>query len=119
MGSLPFEQFADFIRESCQISQKRRIAPETQFERDLGVTGDDGVELLEATEKRFNIRLATEEDGLRKTFNLGPNEYLFNSEGFGLFPFRSFSIFGRNPTPTVRAFTVGELHDAVLKAINK
>lgn len=112
MDELTFDEFADFIREYWQVSDRKRISPETKFERDLGLTGDDGSDLLEATEKRFGVTLASEEKGLRETFNLGPNEYLFNSEG--LFPFGFTSLFG--PEPTVREFTVGELFEAVQKA---
>jgi len=62
----------------------KKVSEETQFERDLGLTGDDGKELLEATEKRFGVTLCSEEAGLRETFNLGSNECLFHSEG--IFP---------------------------------
>ena len=31
------------------------IVPETELERGLGITGDDGSELLEATEKQFKV----------------------------------------------------------------
>ena len=44
-------------------SVRKKILPETQFERDLGLTGDDGDDLLEATEKRFQVRLGNEEQG--------------------------------------------------------
>ncbi|QNI31299.1 DUF1493 family protein [Alloacidobacterium dinghuense] len=114
MDELKFDEFADFIREYRQVPDRKRISPETQFERDLGLTGDDGSDLLEATEKRFRVTLASEEKGLRETFNLGPNEYLFHSEGWDIFPFRFTSLFGVEPT--VREFTVGELFEAVRKA---
>jgi hypothetical protein len=48
MDGLTFDQFADFIRELWRVSTRKQIAPETQFERDLGLTGDDGDELLRA-----------------------------------------------------------------------
>jgi hypothetical protein len=83
---------------------KRRIGPGTQFERDLGITGDDGSALLEGAQKRFGVNFATYGGGYRNIFGLGPNEYLFNPEGFGL------------GVETVRAFTVGELHKAIRKA---
>jgi acyl carrier protein len=117
MENLPFKELAEFIREWSHLPPRKQIAPGTQFERDLGITGDDGCELLEAVEKRFDISLSYEEGGLRKTFNLGPNEFLFHSEGFELFPFEQLSIFGRSSTPTIRSFTVGELYDAVQQAM--
>jgi len=115
MIELTFDEFSDFIREELQVPDRRQISPETQFERDLGVTGDDGSDLLEATEKRFGVTLVSEEKGLRETFNLGPNQYLFHSEGWELFPFRLTSLFN-DTQETVREFTVGELFAAVRKA---
>lgn len=88
--------------------------PETQFERDLGLTGDDGADLFAATEKRFGVTLCSQGEGLRETFNLGPNEFLFHSEGWGI-PFRFTSIF-TSVEPIVRKFTVGELFEAVVRA---
>ncbi len=83
MKTLSFDEFAEFVRECHGLSRKKQIAPETKFEDDLGITGDDGADLLEATEKRFNVSLCSKEHGCRETFNLGPNEYLFHPEGFG------------------------------------
>ena len=52
-----------------------RITKETQFERDLGITGDDGVLVLTEVEKAFGIKFSG------RSFNLRPNEYLFNPNG--------------------------------------
>jgi len=112
--SIPtFDDFARFMSEYWAVRTK--ITPETQFERDLGLTGDDGNDLLAATEKRFGVALCSEETGVRETFNLGPNEYLFHSEGFELFPFKMMSLFATTG-PSVREFTVRELYEAVRKA---
>ena len=54
---------------------------ETQFEGNLGLTGDGGTDLHTATEKRFDMTFGNSETGIRETFDLRPNEYLFNSEG--------------------------------------
>ncbi len=117
MTPLSFDQFAEFIREYWHVSWGKSISPETQFERDLGLTGDDGADLLEATERKFGVILSDENKELRETFNLEPNEYLFHSEGLDLFsPFQT--IFGRD-VPTVRRFTVGELYEAVRKATDE
>ena len=94
MDDITFDQFANFIREFWLVPARKQIAPETQFERDLGLTGDDGDELLLATQRRFGVKLGSEETGIRETFNLLPNEYLFHSEGFEIFPFRFTSLFG-------------------------
>jgi hypothetical protein len=103
-GSPRFNDVADFVCAWRRLPAKRRIVPETQFERDLGITGDDGVALLEAVQKKFGVDLTPNETDYRRIFGLGPNEYLFNGEGFGL------------SSSTVWAFTVGELHDAIRKA---
>jgi acyl carrier protein len=108
-----FEGFAQFIREHTGVSQKKLITLETQFERDLGITGDDGDELLMATENRFGVRFVTNEYGLKELFNLKPNEYLFHSEGIGCVPIGLLWPFGVRST--VRVFTVGELYEVVCK----
>ena len=69
-----FEQFADFIRVQCGVSAKKNITAESKFEDDLGITGDDGYDLLKATEKRFDVRLSDAEHGYSHTFDLGPGE---------------------------------------------
>jgi hypothetical protein len=115
MDELTFDEFAAFIRQYWHVSHRKRVLPETQFERDLGLTGDDGDDLLKATEKRFGVTLGSEETGVRETFNLGPNEYLFHSEGWNPSPFRFTSLFD-SVEPTIREFTVGELFEAVRKA---
>lgn len=115
MDELTFNEFADFVRDFWRVSSRKQIEPDTQFERDLGLTGDDGDELLLATERRFGIKLCPEENGIRKTFNLGPNEYLFHSEGWELFPAYFTTLFGSEAS-TVRKFTVGELFEAVRNA---
>jgi hypothetical protein len=113
MDAPSFDEFAEFIRQWARISRKKRIAPETEFEDGLGITGDDGSDLLRATEKRFEVALSSEEYGYRKTFNLGPDEFLFHGEG--LWP-DVRTLFGRS-APVVVAFTVGALYEAVQKAL--
>jgi acyl carrier protein len=110
---LSFPEFAEFVRQWAGISRKKQIRPETAFEEDLGITGDDGCELLEAVEKHFDVKLASEEDGYRKTFNLSPHQFLFHSEGFSLVSSEVLTIFG---APVVVRFTVGSLYHAVREA---
>ena len=112
---LTFDEFAVFVREYLSVSDRKPIRSETRFERDLGVTGDDGNDLLEATERRFGVLLCSEETGVRETFKLGPNEYLFHSEGIGPDGMAPSLLFGPI-TPIVREFTVGELFNAVRNA---
>jgi hypothetical protein len=117
-GTAPsFETVADFVRRWAHVPAKQSITIHSQFERDLGITGDDGGELLQAAQEHFKVDLADGGNGYRKIFNLGANEYLFNSEGF------SFGSGGTdmitlftNTNPSVRAFTVGELCEGVGKA---
>ena len=78
-----FEEFATFVREWARIPARIEIVPETLFEDDLGITGDDGCELLQATEKHFWVCLSSPEDGYRRTFDLAPHEFLFHGEGLG------------------------------------
>jgi hypothetical protein len=111
-SNLSFNDFVLFLREWGHIPIREKISPETQFERDLGITGDDGCELLEAAESKFGIRLCSEGDGYRKTFNLAPNEYLFTSEG-GMIS-EPISLFSNS---VIRSFTVGELYLAVRTAL--
>jgi hypothetical protein len=115
MDGLTFEEFATFIREYRSIPARTQIRSETQFERDLGLTGDDGIDLIKATEKRFEVTLGNGDTGVRETFNLQPNEYLFNSEGWGPSRAEIISLFS-GPRTVVRKFTVGELFEAVRKA---
>jgi hypothetical protein len=117
MEDVTFEHLAAFIRKGSQTPQRQHITLDTQCERDLGITGEDGHQLLEAVEKRFDIEFSSEQSGLRETFHLGPNEFLFHSEGFELFPQELLSLPGRVSTPTVHPFTVGELYDALKKAL--
>jgi hypothetical protein len=112
-----FEEFAKFIREWAGIPTRKQIAPGTLLEDDLGITGDDGCELLEETEKRFGVCLSSPEHGYRQTFGLGPNEFLFHSEGFG--PDRSdvLSLFRESSHPqVVRRFSVADIFNAVKNA---
>ena len=112
-----FEKVAEFVRNWARISAKQPITVHTQFERDLGITGDDGGELLLAAQENFKVDLADGGNGYRKLFNLGANEYLFNAEGFSFGSGRTDMItLFTNTNPSVRSFTVGELHEAISKA---
>jgi len=114
MKTSTFEQFAELVRHFAGCSSKVQITRATKFQDDLGITGEDGTELLIETEKHYGVLLHSEEHGFRVTFNLAPNEYLFNSEGFNAFELLG-RLFGVKEGSTVREFTVGELYDAVTK----
>lgn len=53
------QQVIDFVRE-ISGDVKSVISEETRLEADLGIAGDDGVELLEEAEKRFGVSFVTE-----------------------------------------------------------
>ena len=115
-----FDEVVAFVRESRRIRKDRSITPETRLEADLGITGDDGVDLLEEAEKHFKLRLTSDEHGVRETFNLKPNEYLFESEGFDPLGITTLIRWLRGePRPVVRDLTVGELHKALGRAASK
>ena len=100
------EDVISFVRETTH--SRRTITAGTQIERDLGVTGDDGDDLLAAAEDRFGVPLA---------FELKPNEHLFGPEGFGLFGIPTLSRWRRRqPRPAYRDLSVAELHKAILRA---
>ena len=103
-----FDEFVTWLRENCYLPVHKAITPDTQFERDLGLTGDDGTDLLKAAEKMFEVKFAN----LRETFKLGPNEFLFNSEGWGPSP-HEIRLWLSRQRITVRKLTVGELFEAV------
>lgn len=107
-----FEELVNFVREWASIPVRVEITAETLFEEDLGITGDDGCELLEATEDHFCACLSSAEEGYRRTFDLAPHEFLFHCEGpgWGLPDIVSLT------SPCVRAFSVGDLFEAVRKA---
>lgn len=118
MTALSFDDFTQFIREYWSLSRKKVINPETQFERDLGLTGDDGDDLLEAVAKRYEIEFTSE------SFNLKPNEALFHDEASVLFlgPAAMQTLLSLDPLRSareIRSFTVGELYDAVLKEFSR
>lgn len=100
-----------FVRDQEGVRRRRAITAETRLGADLGVTGYDGVDLLEAAERRFGVSLLSEEHGVCEAFGLGPDEVLFGSEGFDLLGL----LLGR-PEPNVRDLTVAELHRAIVSA---
>jgi hypothetical protein len=111
-----FDEFTGFIRSQTRTPQRKLITPATRFDDDLGVTGDDGVDLLKAVELEYDVSFESDERSFRETFNLKPNEYLFGAEGGPtlLGHFAMTTIFGSAPD-TVRPFTVGELYETVLR----
>jgi hypothetical protein len=95
-----FEDFLAFIRQDQGISRKTSLLESSLLERDLGITGDDGDDLLQAIQRKFGISF------IGADFDLGEGQYLFHSEGLDLF--------GR--TGNVKPLSVGELYRASCRA---
>lgn len=108
-----------FVREFAGC-KRETINENTWLEKDLGITGDDGVELLEEAEKIFDVSFSTEEEDFRKTFSLKENEYLFHSEGIDFLGIVYLCRRLRGiPAPVIRDLSVGQLHRVLVEARNK
>ncbi|MEO7143676.1 MAG: hypothetical protein ABI165_09265 [Bryobacteraceae bacterium] len=116
MEDLSFDEFTNFIREWRKIPRCRSITPTTRLEADLGISGGDGIDVLIATEARFDISLSSNEHGFRETFNLRPHEFLFHSEGLGV-DLAAIKTFFGGPRSNVIDLTAGGLHRAIQKAL--
>lgn len=115
--NLDIDNLISLIRENHGIPDKTEVSETTLLEDDLGITGDDGCELLEVIENTFNLSFTGKDGSLREFFDLEENQFLFHSEGLDLFGIFSL-IFGRDPE-SVKPITVGNLLDASLKAKSK
>lgn len=106
---ISMERLINLLKDEFYIPEP--ITENSLIEKDLGITGDDGDELLIAIEDEFGIRLQDEENSIRKTFNLKEDEYLFHGEGLDLFAsFRKYKII---------PLTVKMLYEAMLRASRK
>lgn len=113
------EEVIAFVREFSGCTRKA-IDESTLLEDDLGICGDDGVELLEAAEKFFAVRFETDEEDFRSLFSLKENEYLFTSEGLDLLGICYFFRWLRGePEPVVRDLSIGQLHQVLVKVRSK
>jgi acyl carrier protein len=107
-----FDTLIEIIRECQGFSAHDEIYPDMLLEQDLGISGDDGCELLNAIEQTFGISFLGADGTLKETFKLAEGEYLFHSEGFSLFGFIA-TLLGKD-VEKVKPLTVGQLHEAVL-----
>ena len=101
-------ELIDFIRENQGIARNKPVLVTSYLEKDLGITGDDGSDLLEAIEERYNITFTMESLGLSK------GQGLFHSEGMRIFQLIA-SLFGRD-SENVKDITVGDLYIAICQA---
>ncbi|MDD5359700.1 MAG: DUF1493 family protein [Sulfurovaceae bacterium] len=117
MNKPSFEEVVAFVRGFHSISPKQAITSDTLLEADLGITGDDGDDLLLAVSERFQVDLASPEKGISQTLELRPNEFLFGPEGFDPIGITVLIRWLKGePRPIYRDLTIGELHDAIQKA---
>ena len=72
------------IRDFHGISKSISIDADTKLEKELGITGDDGVELIEFIQDEMKLSFVGADGSLREAFDLDEDEYLFNGEGFSL-----------------------------------
>ena len=114
---LTIENLVALIRTTQGLSKKKVINETTLLENDLGITGDDGRELLEEIENQFNLSFAGKDGSLKDVFDLENDQYLFHSEGVDLFGIFSF-LLGKKPE-NVKPISVGELFNAASKAKRK
>jgi hypothetical protein len=117
MSELTLENLIAVIRDCQGFSVKDRITEQSNLENDLGITGDDGSELLEEIEKYFSISFRGTDGTIRTIFGLAPNEYLFHSE-CGINLFSLISSLWRKDIEKVKSITVGQLYDAAQRAKN-
>ena len=104
MPHVSFDEVADLVAEFVG-ADRSRISTSTRVESDLGITGDDGEELLQAIATRFGTDFNRADHGGR---------FLFGSEGMSL-PLLSIRQLLGHPKPTVIPITVGDLHLAVVR----
>lgn len=83
-SNINLNMIIELIREFRGIPTSEIINAETTLEDDLGITGDDGVELIDFIQNEAGISFVGPDGTLRDAFNLEEDEYLFNSEGFSL-----------------------------------
>jgi hypothetical protein len=55
-----FEDLAKVIHDSARLEKDKRIDPDTQVWRDLGISGTDGARLLKAIENHYQMRFTSE-----------------------------------------------------------
>ncbi|NJN23412.1 MAG: DUF1493 family protein [Acaryochloridaceae cyanobacterium RL_2_7] len=116
---ISFEEVADVVGEFVRSCKSYTITPNTRLEHDLGVTGDDGIELLVHVAETFHVELSDPDSGYQKAFALKSNEVLFQSEGIDFLGIgRLFQHLSHSPHYVIRDLTVGQLFEAVVRAQN-
>ena len=104
MRRISFTEFAAFVAQVAGV-EPRQITPASEMERDLGVTGDDGIDLLVAIAQQYGTDFDRPHHGGR---------YLFHSEGIDLVGPVVRRLIGRSSSKVI-PLTAGDLHLAVLR----
>ena len=115
MRDVTVDDITAFVRDHQGIGRRRVITPETRFDADLGITGDDGLDLIRAAQAHFGVSLMSEEHGVREAFGLGSDEFLFGPEGFDPIGWL-IGPFMNRPQPIIRDLTAAALFQAILSA---
>jgi len=92
---LTLENLIAVIRDSQGIPEEEIIEEHTFLEDDLGITGDDGEELLSEIERVFSVDFSDKDGSIREILDLEEDQYIFHGEGWN--PFSWFlSLFGKH-----------------------
>ena len=100
-----FDNVVRAIRASQSIREHVMITGATLIEDDLGITGDDGCDLLADLEQAFHVSFAGSDGTLREAFGLEADQFLFHGEGWN-----PLALFRKEK---VRALTVGQLQQVI------
>lgn len=112
-----FQEVETFVRHFAGLRQNHVVEPASRLEADLGITGDEGDDLLQGASRQFGVQLADPVLGYRSTFGLAHDEYLFHGEGLDLLGIGAIIRWIRKePRPRVRDLTMAELHNAILRS---
>jgi len=94
------EELQEFISQFCGI-KKARIKPDVRLVKDLGIDGDDGIELILAYAKKFRVDVS----------NFMATDY-FNPEGDTVLPFLARFLLNR-PQPIIKVLTINHLEKGI------
>lgn len=101
-----FDDVVRAIRASQSIPGHVMITGATLLEDELGITGDDGCDLLADLERSFAISFAGSDGSLREAFGLDQDQFLFHGEGWN-----PLALFRKE---NVKALTAGQLHQVIV-----
>ncbi|MDP1833275.1 MAG: hypothetical protein Q8K67_14560 [Geothrix sp.] len=98
------DEVIELLREFTALPLRKSISSDSQLERDLGITGDDGDALLSFIENRYLFPFAPPGGTINDAFGIQMDQWLFHSEGL------PFLTHDDNIVP----ITVTQLHKVIL-----